>query len=68
MPAKFKESQKILVDRQAKKYKTVHYYLRNTSTDELVEAVLKSSTRPKDRQKYKNELVRRGFDLGLINQ
>ena len=68
MPAKFKESAKILVDRQSKKYKTIHYYLRNTSTDELVEAVLKSSTRPKDRQKYKNELVQRGFDLGLINQ
>ena len=67
MPAKFKESAKILVDRQAKKYKTVHYYLRNTSEEELVEAVLSDRTKPKHKQKYKNELVRRGFDLGTIN-
>ena len=68
MPAKFKESTKILVNRDAKKYRTIHYYLRNTSTDELVEAVLKSSTKPKHKQKYRNELVKRGFDMGLINQ
>ncbi len=68
MPAKFKPSAKILVNRQQKIYKTVHYYLRNTSEEELVEAVLSSNTKPKHKQKYKNELVRRGFDLGLINQ
>ncbi len=67
MPAKFKPSEKILVNRQAKIYKTVHHYMRNTSTDELVEALLKSNTRPKDAHKYRNELVRRGFDLGTIN-
>ena len=67
MPAKFKPSEKILVNRQEKKYKTVHYYLRNTSEEVLVEAVLSDRTKPKHKQKYKNELVRRGFDLGLIN-
>jgi hypothetical protein len=67
MPAKFKPSEKILVNRQAKIYKTVHHYMRNTSTDELVEALLKSNTRPKDAHKYRKELVRRGFDLGMIN-
>ncbi|MAI05165.1 MAG: hypothetical protein CMA07_05595 [Euryarchaeota archaeon] len=68
MPAKFKESAKILISRQAKTYKTVHYYLRNTSEEELVSALLSSNTKPKHKQKYRNELVKRGFDLGLINQ
>ena len=67
MPAKFKESSKILVNRDAKKYKTVHHYLHATSTDTIVEAVLNNNTKPKHKQKYRNELVRRGFDLGLIN-
>ncbi len=60
MPAKFKESAKILVDRQSKKYRTVHYYLRNTKTEELVKAVESTNTQPKHKQKYRNELVRRG--------
>ncbi len=68
MPAKIKESAKILISRQAKTYKTVHYYLRNTSEEELVSALLSSNTKPKHKQKYRNELVKRGFDLGLINQ
>lgn len=68
MPAKFKPSERVLVNRAEKKYKTVHYYLKNTTTDELVKAILNTNTRPKHVQKYRNELVRRGFDLGLINQ
>lgn len=67
MPAKFKPSEKILIDRRAKKYKTINYYLHNTPEETLVEAVLSDRTKPKHKQKYKNELVRRGFDLGLIN-
>ena len=35
--------------------------------DTIVEAVLNNNTKPKHKQKYRNELVRRGFDLGLIN-
>ena len=42
MPAKFKESSKVLVNREAKKYRVVHYYLKNTSTEELLEAIEKS--------------------------
>ena len=68
MPVKFKESSKILVNRDAKKYKTVHYYLRSTSEETLVEALLIINTKPKHKQKYLNELVKRGFDMGLINQ
>ena len=36
MPAKFKPSQKVLVDRVSKKFKTVHFYLKSTPTEELV--------------------------------
>jgi len=58
MPAKFKESAKVLVDRQSKKYKTVHYYMHSTKTEELLSA-LESSTTPKRKQAIRNELVRR---------
>ena len=58
MPAKFKESAKILVDRQSKKYKTVNYYMHATKTEELVSA-LESNTTPKRKQAIRNELVRR---------
>ena len=63
MPAKFKESAKIMVDRQAKKYRTVHYYLKNTPTQEIVEAVCNSNTKRKHVQKYTNELTRRGVSV-----
>jgi hypothetical protein len=61
MPAKFKESAKIMVDRKAKKMKTVHYYLKGTSTKDLVAALENSNTRPKHKQKFRNELTRRGI-------
>tara|TARA_R110002153_G_scaffold28159_1_gene87268 strand:+ start:2773 stop:2961 length:189 start_codon:yes stop_codon:yes gene_type:complete len=59
MPAKFKESVKILVDRQAKKYKTIHYYMHATSTAELQEAYSRAQTLPKHKQRIRNELVKR---------
>ena len=60
MPAKFKESVKVVVDRQSRKMKTVHYYLKNTPTQEIVDAVGNSNTKPKNLQKFRNELTRRG--------
>lgn len=66
MPAKFKESSAKVVNRR--KVGMIHYYLRNTSEEDLVAAILNSNTKPKHKQKYRNELVKRGFDLGLINQ
>lgn len=65
MPAKFKESSAKIVNRR--KVGMVHHYLHATSTDTIVEAVLNNNTKPKHKQKYRNELVRRGYDLGLIN-
>ena len=60
MPVKFKETSRILVDRAAKKYKTVHYYMHTTSTKELVEYMNSSNALPKTKQKVSNELVKRG--------
>ena len=59
MPAKFKESESILVDRQAKKYKTVNYFMHATTTKELLAAYENSNTMPKRKQRIRNELVKR---------
>jgi len=60
MPVKFKESAKVLINRQAKTYKTVHYYMKSTSTEDILAAYENSNTKPKHKQKFKNELVARG--------
>jgi hypothetical protein len=60
MPMKFEPTRKILVNRQAKIYKTVHSYMHNTSTDKIMEAYNNANTKPKLKVKYRNELVRRG--------
>lgn len=57
MPAKFKESQKVVVDRKSKKTKIVHYYLKNTPTNVLVQELGRAV--PKVQQKIRNELVKR---------
>jgi|TARA_B110000914_G_scaffold223630_1_gene239522 hypothetical protein len=60
MPVKFKESEQILVDRNAKKYKTVHHYLQSTPTADIQKAIDSGNAKPKHKQKWKNELIRRG--------
>jgi len=60
VPTKFKPTVKVLVDRQSKKYRVVNYYLRSTPTKEIQEALGSTNVKPKDRQKWGNELVRRG--------
>ena len=40
-----------------------HYYLKCTSKEELFDAVNSSRTKPKHKQKYLNELVRRGIKI-----
>ena len=60
MPAKFKESSKVLVDRVSKKYKNVNYYLRSTPTQDIKNALEKGNAKPKHKQSWRNELVRRG--------
>lgn len=59
MPTKLGKSFKN-VDRVTKKVTTVHPYIKNISKAELIEKYNNASTRPRDKQKIKNELVRRG--------
>ena len=58
MPAKFKESENRVVNRRVVGKR--HFYLHNTSTEELLEALEKDSTKPKHKHKYRNELIKRG--------
>jgi hypothetical protein len=71
VPAKFKTSDRVY-DKNArgvrmntqnpvKKYK--HYYLKNTSQQELLDAINSDRTKPKHKAKFRNELVRRGVKL-----
>ena len=62
MPAKFKESVKVLVNRDAKKYRTVNYFMHATTTKELVSAY-ESNITPKRKQAIRNELVRRSVTV-----
>lgn len=61
MPVKFKESQKVVVDRKSKKTKVVHFYMKNTPTEELVKELDRAV--PKVQQKIRNELVRRNVTV-----
>ena len=76
MPAKFKPSERIhnrvrgqRMDTSSgknKRYK--HYYLKNTSKQELFDAINSNRTKPKHKQKYVNELVRRGIKIEWLTQ
>ena len=65
MPVKFGKSVANF-DRATKKTTIVHDYMKCKSIEELIEAFNKEGTRPKLRQKVKNEIVRRN-KLGLSN-
>ena len=47
-------------ERNTKRITVSHYWISGVSTKELIECVEKVSTRPKLRQKAKNELTKRG--------
>ena len=71
MPAKFKPSERVYaknsrgarMSTQPRSKKFKHYYLKNTSQQELLDAINSSRTKPKHKAKYRNELVRRGVKL-----
>ena len=65
MPAKYKKTEK-KIDRQTKKVSIVHEYIKCKSIQELIDAYNKEGTKPKLRQKVKNEIVRRN-KLGKSN-
>ena len=59
MPIKLGKSH-TTVDRVTKKATTVHPYIKAYAKAELIDKYNQANTRPKDKQKIKNELVRRG--------
>ena len=58
MPTKISKSQKVR-DRQTGRVVTTHHYAKCTSIEELHDLIAKESTKPKIRQKCRNELTRR---------
>ena len=62
MPVKLKPSVK-KIDRQTKKVTIEHTYARSQSEEELFEMLNHQYTKPKVKQKIRNELVRRGIKI-----
>ena len=62
MPTKLKPSYK-KYDRNTKKTTIEHYYMKGISKEELFKELNISSTKPKVKQKIRNELTRRGIKI-----
>ena len=62
MPTKYKKSAKEY-NRATGTTKTTHYYIKNISKTELFEALNAHNTKPKVKQKIRNELIRRGIKI-----
>ena len=65
MPVKYKPTQEV-VQRGTKQVVTTHFYMKTQTIKELLECYNNDNTKPKLRQKIKNELIRRQ-KLGLVN-
>jgi|TARA_B100001094_G_C18092245_1_gene751050 hypothetical protein len=61
MPVKFKPSHKSFVKGQGVKIE--HSYIKTIAQDELIEYLNNSNSKPKIKQKVRNELTRRGVKL-----
>ncbi len=59
MPVKLSKSM-TRIDRVTKKVTIEHDYIKTHSKQSLIEKYNNQNTRPKDKQKIKNELVKRG--------
>ena len=64
MPVKYKTEHRT-IDRLTKKEKTEYYWMKCQPLDELLKSFNDENTKPKLRQKVKNELIRRQR-LGLV--
>ena len=62
MPTKLRPSGKNY-DRMTKKTSIVHYWIKGISQKELFEELNKDNTKPKVKQKIRNELTRRGITI-----
>ena len=67
MPIKFKPSAKTR-NRQTGKVFTEHYYIKCMSQEELFTELNNSSTKPKAKQKIRNELARRGVTIEWVSK
>ena len=65
MQVKYKPTQEV-VQRGTKQVVTTHFYMKTQTIKELLECYNNDNTKPKLRQKVKNELIRRQ-KLGLVN-
>jgi len=71
MPAKFKPSERVYarnargarMNTQNEKKKWKHHYLKCQSKETIFEAINSSRTKPKHKQKFLNELTRRGIKV-----
>ena len=68
MPTKFKPSGKRWIKdpttgRSTNQWEEEHYYIKTISTKDLFEELNKDNTKPKVKQKIRNELTRRGIKI-----
>ena len=62
MPVKLRPSQRTWT-RTTNSYTTKHFFIKNMSDDSLFEELNKGNTKPKVKQKLRNEIVRRGINI-----
>ncbi len=62
MPTKLKQSSQTY-NRATGKTTTEHYYIKNQSLDTLFEELNRDNTKPKVKQKIRNEINRRGVKI-----
>lgn len=67
MPIKLKPSTK-RVDRNTKKVTIEHTYARSQKKEDLFEMLNNNNTKPKVKQKIRNELVRRGIKIVYVDK
>ena len=65
MPVKLKPSV-VKIDRATKKKSIEHTYAKTQSKEELIRMLNHEYTRPKVKQKIRNELVRRGYQIVYV--
>ena len=62
MPTKYKPSE-VKIDRQTKIKSIQHYYMKQLSQEELFTMLNAENTKPKLKQKIRNELYKRGVRI-----
>jgi hypothetical protein len=62
MPIKFKSDEKIY-NRATKKTRVVKHFIKQTPLEELMKYINNDSGKPKVKQKCRNEVVRRGYNI-----